>query len=251
VSAVTKAVVFWLLIGSSAIALWYTFSRGDRFSWSDVLVPVVTVVLFFWIESRFQPLRRRPLSIMLTSGLMAVASAMWAVFKFQLLRYGFGGRSGLAEGVVAVALFGVCVSVSIWQFLRFRSTAGQSQPDVGRQTQQPWICSRFTESRLASNIGLEELQNRAWSEVSKTHNLQKRVQPAQAGEDDIWQLNRLGKIQGVVNFYECLREAAGVRKQVSKWKGFKVSRFSTLKTRNLENIETWFVRWAAIKAHRV
>jgi hypothetical protein len=38
---------------------------------------------------------------------------------------------------------------------------------------------------LTPNIGLEELQNRAWSEVSKTHNLQKRVQPAQAGEDDI------------------------------------------------------------------
>ena len=59
------------------------------------------------------------------------------------------------------------------------------QPDVGRQTRQPWICSRFMKVVLTPNIGLEELQNRAWSEVSKTHNLQKRVQPAQAGEDDI------------------------------------------------------------------
>ena len=136
-SVVTKAVVFWLLIGSSAVALWYTFSHGDRFSWSDVVVPVVTVVLFFWIESRFQPLRRQPLSIIFTSGLMAVVSGMCAMFKFQLLRNGFGGRSGLVEGVVAVALFVVCVSVSIWQFLRFRRTAGQSQPNVGRQTRQP------------------------------------------------------------------------------------------------------------------
>jgi len=28
-------------------------------------------------------------------------------------------------------------------------------------------------------------------------------QPAQAGEDELWQLNRLGKLQGEVSFYEC------------------------------------------------
>ena len=136
-SIVAKTVVFWLLMGLSLMGLWYALGHSISFSLSDVLIPVVTVVLFHWIESRFQPARRRPLSIMLTSGLTAVAAAMYAVFKLQTLRYGFGGRSGLAEGGVAIVLFVVCVSVLIWQYLRFRSTTGQSQPDVGRQTRQP------------------------------------------------------------------------------------------------------------------
>jgi hypothetical protein len=43
----------------------------------------------------------------------------------------------------------------------------------------------------------------AHSGISKTHTRRGGVL-VEASEDDIWQLNRLGKLQGVVNFYECL-----------------------------------------------
>jgi hypothetical protein len=53
---------------------------------------------------------------------------------------------------------------AVWQ----GSLVDMIQPDVGRQCNNR-IRIPVQESCLAPNIGLEELQNRAWSEVSKTH----------------------------------------------------------------------------------
>jgi hypothetical protein len=123
VSVVTKVVIFWLLIGFSLIGLWYALGHEIRFSLSDVLVPAVFVGLTFWFKSRVSASRRSWVSVLMVSVLSAIVAGMSAVFKFQTLRYGLGGRRGLVEGEVSAAVFVVCIAVSIWAFLRFRRAA--------------------------------------------------------------------------------------------------------------------------------
>jgi hypothetical protein len=95
------------------------------------------------------------------------------------------------------------------------------QPDVGRQTRQPWISSRFKESRFDAEHWVGGILEVAHSGIGKTHTrlggvsersltlvLAKSVdfgfsQKLRAKsqqllhEDDIWQLNRLGKYKAL------------------------------------------------------
>jgi len=68
------------------------------------------------------------------------------------------------------------------------------QFDVGRQCDNRFRIT-VQESRLAPNIGLDDW-GVAHLEVGTIHT-RLGGQPVKAGEDDIWQLNRLGKLQGV------------------------------------------------------
>jgi hypothetical protein len=124
VSKVAKTVVFWLLMGFSLIGLWYASGHGGGFSWSD-LFPAAFVGLMFWFRGRVSASRRSWFSVLVASVLTAIVAGLSAVFRFQMLRYGFGGRRGLVEGEVSVAVFVVCIAASIWAFLRFRRTAAE------------------------------------------------------------------------------------------------------------------------------
>ena len=122
-SVVAKTVVFWLLMGCSLIGLWYALGHRGGFSLSEFLFSAVFVLLTFWVEGRVAASRRPWFNVLVGSGITAIAAGMYGLFKFQMLRYGFGGRRGLVESEVSVAVFVICTAVTIWAFVRFRRTA--------------------------------------------------------------------------------------------------------------------------------
>jgi len=124
-----KAVVFWFLMVISAVALWRVMQLGpDRWIPEGLLIAAF-VVLMLWFLNRFSGSKRWPARIMVFSALCAFIAGEIAVWKFLLVRAGYGENSML-ESLVAGVVFLACGCISFWAFWRLRKSA---QLDVGRQ----------------------------------------------------------------------------------------------------------------------
>jgi len=118
-----KAVVFWLIMFGSAGALWLV-SRKETWradGWTFVVV-ICSVAFSNWFLGRYSGSRRKAASLLLSSVFVTFAVGVWMLWSYVLLSSNWQPRKNSVEFLLSLIGFGVCVSVSIWFFLRLRKS---------------------------------------------------------------------------------------------------------------------------------
>jgi|ERR1700733_9347581 len=109
-----NAVIFWLIMGSSVVLLWWAVRGKSPGEWlPEALLVGGFVLLTRWGLNRVPLPRRKAARVMLDSGLGAVAGAGFVLFRLQMLRRGYFGREASIEIALGSLLFIVCTEVVV------------------------------------------------------------------------------------------------------------------------------------------
>jgi hypothetical protein len=115
-----KAVVFWLLMVTSAVVLWRTTRTDSRgFVWTGAFV-VPFVLLTSWFRGRFSGSKKPVADVAVFSVCGMLLTSAIAAWSFELVSIGYGSQKNWLQGVIALIGFVACCSVLMWSILRLR-----------------------------------------------------------------------------------------------------------------------------------